>query len=145
MADSDEREYHEERWVFIGIKRGQSVAKVHGYRRPNGQERFWKKAIVEPEILGHVYTAQVFEDGDQFAVKALEWAGGEKADDYENIILDDRAEQKKIAKDQLAKNLKRQDVLKEACEPIVAIAAKVMSQAQRQALIDYVTRAIYNA
>jgi hypothetical protein len=142
---TDDPEPSVERWTFLGTRPGVTHAKVHVYRRPNGETTVWKKAISDYEIVGHLYDVMVSEtDGTVTRHSRAEWLN-ERADDYEAIILDDRAEQRRLAKDQLARNAKRQDVLKEACEPIVAIAAKVVSQAQRQALIDYVTRAIYNA
>lgn len=135
-----------ELWVYLGTRPGQSVAKVHGYRRPNGDENWFKRAFTTYASVGYLYRVSfTTADDTTFSVKRTTEFTDERAEDFNELVLADRVAAGKLAAEQLERNAKRKNDIDEALAPLIEIAKSLKATAHREALITYVERAIWRA
>lgn len=137
---SDEPEFVTERWVYLGPHGGSAS---HVWRDPSEQKLVYDK--LKARIFGGIYSVQVRRQDDSVRVlRDVTWTG-ERAEDAAAIEVQARKTEVMNARIRLEKNSSRHATIDEAIEPLIEIAANLISTTDRAALAEYVTSKIHAA
>jgi len=141
MTEMGERLFATERWTWCGVHA--NGAKV--WREPDGNECTFKK--VRGGVVGGIYELKVWRgDNGDLSIKQDIVFTGDVADDAVQLELRSKtwAEERSS---ELLENRRKRDGSKvdAAMVPIKSIASKCVTHADRQALINMVTREIWQA
>jgi hypothetical protein len=128
-----------ERWTFAGTRVNAKGKRVHAWLEPGGSAYLY--APKGSPVIGGVYTVQVKREDDSVRRTEPQY-DGEINPDIDRAELQARDHAAKVRLAGIAAERKQggYQALDEAIEPLVKVAAKLRTGAERDALIAYVTR-----
>ena len=148
MTDDSQPETTTERWIYAGRRTGKGSKQIAAWIDPDGNE-LWYGAKHAGSSVGAHYQAKVIrhegagitlygeptfiQARDPEDTRCAEWAA------------EDKAARTRAARATAERNAAKQDALDEALAPLLTIAGKLRTGADRDALAAYVLRAINSA
>lgn len=132
-----------ETWVYLGTRLDRDKKAVHAWRDNDGETRIFGK--LKAAVVGGGYTIDVErrdDGGVTVSPSTLSYIGACAAD-LDAIVLEHRAALKALEAARLERSTARRDVLEDAIAPLLELASRTQSHAGKAALVEYVTRRIY--
>lgn len=133
----------EETWTYLGKRLNAEQKPVHVWRDHEGQERVFN-AKLKGDVVGGRYSLDVerHDDGSVSVKPSLTYVGTDP--DRVAIVLEAKGWSAKAERKALERSVARRDVLDEAIQPLLAVAAKARSHDAKAAIVEYVARRIYS-
>ena len=146
MTTTD-RDTHTEQWAYAGLR----LARRTGTKRAvwidqDGEEMYFKPK--GHPVVGGVYEHEVSRHGADGVTRYGQGRYLHKLDDADRVAeleAEDRITRHRAEGIALERSDGRKSALDEALEPLLAITAKQIDPAKREALAAYVTRRMYEA
>jgi hypothetical protein len=137
-----------EKWVFGGVRVSRDGTRLYAWIDPSGTELLYKPS--GSPVVGSIYTARITrgvdDDGDPRVTchGEPEYTGDGYVDPEQRreLFAQDSVARTRLAMLRAERASERRDALDEALEPLVEIAAKLRTGADRDAFAAYVLRKI---
>jgi hypothetical protein len=140
----EEREYQEERWVYLGVRQGRGSTTYYAWRDEAGDELGYDK--VKARVFGGIHTVQVSRIDERVTVRSdTVRFTGDRADDAAAIEINALQRERELALIRLERNAKRTKTIDDALTSVLEIAQGLKTYSDRRALLDYISSKVHSA
>lgn len=144
---STDRDTHLEQWIYGGLRMARKTGtRMACWIDQTGRELYFKPIAGQHPVIGGVYEQEVKRESGSVVTKYGPGRYLHRSDDEAAIAgweAEDRITRHDLEAAALERSAGRKSELGKALEPLLAIAAKQIDPAKREALATYVTRRMF--